>query len=432
MQKAINLLICLVSALFLIFSSTGCKKENSQIGLEVQPNGDRVYIDYDSLTIFRAYTDLDDSVSTSNLSYNLLGSYKDPIFGKTKSEIITQFNLPSNNVDFSAQVGGAPLVANSLKLYLDFIDFYGKGTEPITITIYKINDALNDSITYYSNYILTESIEEVGSFLFSPEFSNNEFSDTVIEIELDINLANELLLADTSNYVDNEAFTNFFKGLYISVGDVDNGGLITCSMYSSLSETKMTMTYNDTLTFNYLINTTTTRFNLFDHFNYEDAVFAGLIDNIPDSLLFVQSAGGTHARITLYNYEHWQDSSIAVLRAEIIMPVSESYFEDTANFPVISRLLFTIDQGNDTYAFPYDYLVDGSEGKHYFNGYFDEEAMVYRFNITRYFQSLISGENANNTIKLFPQSTKILGNKVVLENGFNNNFMKLSLIYTKL
>ncbi|MBN2682043.1 MAG: DUF4270 family protein [Bacteroidales bacterium] len=431
MQKNTSFLTLIISALLFVFFSIGCKKENSHIGLDVQPGGDRVYIENDSLLIFRSYIELDDSVSTSNLSYNLLGSYSDPVFGKTKSEIICQLNLPSNNVDFSTQVSGSPLVANSLKLYLDFIDFYGKGTDAIPITIYRINETLNDSITYYSNYTITQAIEEVGAITFTPEFDADGFVDTVVEIELDINLATELLTADTSNYVDDEAFTSFFKGFYISVGEVENGGLISCNMLSSLSGTKMTLEYNDSLSFNYLITNTTTRFNLFSH-SYDEGSFSELIDEIPDSLLFIQCAGGTHTRIAFENYEHWQDSSIAVLKAEIILPVATSYAEDEECFPAISRLLFTIQEGENTFTFPYDYNIDGSEGKVYFNGYLDEDKMEYRFNVTRYFQSLISGETSNNTIKLFPQNTKIIGNKIVLDNGANGKTFKLSLTYTKL
>jgi hypothetical protein len=421
----------IITAIFLFVFSNGCKKENSHIGIDVQPGGDRIYIKNDSLLIFRTYIELDDSVSTSKLSYNLLGSYSDPIFGKAKAEIVTQFNLPSNNVNFQSQVSGSPLVANSLKLYLEFIDFYGLGNEPIAITIYKINENLNDSVTYYSNYTFTESMVEVGSFAFTPEFDDNVFVDSVIEIELDLSLATELLTADTSNYVNNAAFTQFFKGLYISVADAENGGFLTCNMNSSLSGTKMTLKYNDSLSFNYLISNTTTCFNIFNN-NYDNAVFAGQIDNTPDNTVYLQSAGGTHTRISIENYEHWKDSSIAVLKAEMILPVSELYTEDTAVFPPVTRLLFTIDQGDDTFTLPYDYTIDGSEGKVYFNGYLDKEEMVYRFNITRYFQSLINGENPNNTLKLFPQNTKIKGNKIILDNGANGKTFKLALTYTKL
>jgi hypothetical protein len=202
-------------------------------------------------------------------------------------------------------------------------------------------------------------------------------------------------------------------------------------MNSSLSDTKMTLKYNDSLSFNYLISNTTTCFNIFDH-NYETAVFTSQIDNNPDNTVYLQSAGGTHTRICLENYEHWKDSSIAVLKAEMILPVSSLFTEDEIFFPPISRLLFTVDQGDGTFAFPYDYNIDGSDGKIYYNGYLDEDEMVYRFNITRYFQSLIDGENPNNNLKLFPQNTKILGNKIILDNGANGKMFKLSLTYTKL
>jgi hypothetical protein len=419
-------------AIIIALSFSSCKKEDSQIGLNVQPGGDRIFIEHDSLAIFRSYIDLDDSVSSINLSYNLLGAYSDDVFGKTKSEIITQLELPSDNVNFSNQVEGSALYANSMKLYLDFIDFYGKGTEPLNIIVYEINEILYDSLTYYSNYSFTETYEQIGSVSFLPEFDgDNNFVDTVIEIDLDLSFATKLLEADTMHYIDNQAFKQFFKGLYIVVEDVQNGGLLTCNLLSSVSETKMTLNYNDSLSFNYLISANAIRFNRFLH-DYNEGEFGPMIDDVPDSLLFVQSGGGTHARISFDNYQHWKDSSIAVLKAEMIIPVSENYYASSTFFKPVERLLFSIDQGDGTFAFSYDYLLSQNAGQEtYFNGYFDEANMQYRFNITRYFQSLINGEEQNNTIKLFPLSTKIKANKVVLENGYNN-LIKLSLTYTKL
>ena len=93
-----NFLATIIFAVVLLLLFFSCK-EDSTIGLEFIPEGDRIDVQVDT-TRFIVRTLKNDSVVISNVSKFLLGSYTDPDFGQTGASFAAQF-LPLSRNGFS-------------------------------------------------------------------------------------------------------------------------------------------------------------------------------------------------------------------------------------------------------------------------------------------------------------------------------------------
>src|SRR5436190_2189751 len=83
------------------------------IGLDVQPPNDRINLIYSDSTTITAYTVREDSLRTDETTYQLLGSYLDPVFGRTDASIFAQVTTVLPGVSF-----GDSTVLDSLVLSL--------------------------------------------------------------------------------------------------------------------------------------------------------------------------------------------------------------------------------------------------------------------------------------------------------------------------
>ncbi|HBS86846.1 MAG: hypothetical protein A2W91_12510 [Bacteroidetes bacterium GWF2_38_335] len=423
---------------FLTFASifSSCKKENSIIGLDVQPASDKMIVCIDSTVVFHAYNILDDTIKCSGSPNVLLGSYTDPVLGQFDASFAAQFRIPDNNVVFKNILEEeAPLVADRLVLYLDVDLVYGnkKNTGEISngtnkIHVYRLKEIINDTLDYYTNHEIKYDYIEVGSTFFSP-YTAVADKNAEISIELSNELANELLLADTSNYLNNEAFTSFFKGLYVTTDIMGTeGSMSRLDLLSTTSHSKLTLFFNEKYHYNFYINSNSAIISKFDHdYNGLLCNISEINDNIEDTMLFNQGAGGVNNYIKIDNFEHWQDSNIAINKAVLVIPVDFDENDDQYTPTIARMMLYTVIE-EDLFGVPYDYLF----GDEYVGGYYDADTKTYRFNLTRYFQKLLNGEEVYNKLKMIPENTKIIPHRSVMLNGTGENKIKLLLTYTKL
>src|SRR3989344_2762641 len=77
-----------------------CKKDEGDLGLIVQPEGDALQGNVIDTFSLITYSVLDDSLQSNNFSNNMVGSMIDPVFGTSQMGIYTQINLSSNNPVF--------------------------------------------------------------------------------------------------------------------------------------------------------------------------------------------------------------------------------------------------------------------------------------------------------------------------------------------
>ncbi len=434
--RSIYFFIIIFFIYILIFS---CKKEPEEFGLNQIAKDKIPYQQLDTSTIF-VFTELEDSVRTANLVSHLLGSYADPVFGKTSASIYTQFSL---NYALS-NIGKKPFTFDSLVLTMAYNTYYyGDTTATQTIHVFSLNDTIQGTAikTYLANSSLPTK-ELLGSFSFKGKIHQKviQGSDTLgahIRIKLDQadTFGNYLLAADSTALASPANFANYLKGLYITTDPVEQGGAIyNFNMYSSIS--KLTLFYHDTSakSLDLYVNYASNNFEQFSHYNFSDAnpVLKEQLTNSKsqstDSIVFLQSMSGLHLKLKFPYLNSWSSKgNIFVNRAELIIPVDTIEGSYKTYAPPSSIYLCTVDsKGNMMQLKDFSYT-------NYLEQKYDTTRKAYICDISAYIQKRI------NLASVLDDGLRIIAvNRAIAANRANicgpkryKNRMKLNLTYIK-
>jgi len=126
-----------IPILFALISLFACQKDPSDIGLSLQNENEIINGNIIDTVSLKAFTIKEDSLSSDERTYSLLGSFLDPIFGYSEASFITQMRLPSSNASF-----GTNPVADSMVIYLDYRSYYGDTTISQTFDVYEIEKSI--------------------------------------------------------------------------------------------------------------------------------------------------------------------------------------------------------------------------------------------------------------------------------------------------
>lgn len=423
-------------ALLIALNITHCS-EPDEIGLDLIDNRATFHLT-DTVTL-TAYTGLSDSVPTNFSFQNMLGVMKDPVFGRIKAGIFTEFRLPRN--DFSL---GANPVLDSLVLSFGYTgQFYGHVESFQHLRVYELSESFPERDTLYSNLFIQHYPEQVGEKMLRPAPADSVLIDTVMfaphfSVRLSDALGQKFIDANgTSAFSDVTSFLNYFKGLYIAVDDEvqGTGAVFNLNMFSAF--TRLSLYYRvsgDTATRqDFFISEFARRSGYFESSNFEGAHSLLLEqlngENAPavgDSLLFVQSMGKLRANIQLPHLKSLKIyPNMAINQASLIIPVASVFSDDT--YPAASALgLYRYHDDGSLMV-----LTDQLLGTDYFGGKYDSEKKQYVFNITRYVQMILDETVPDNGLALEILSSADNAARVVLHGpGRTVNPMKLKIIYT--
>lgn len=442
MAGAFRSLLPLATMMALVLS-VGCKKPEQDLGLELLPV-DALGVQVDTAAL-HAYVIADSNIRTSGLTRNLVGSYLDPHFGSVRAGIVTQVRL-SSNIPLGQDNSG--LVADSLVLALAFdgINYAYGDLSGQVFQVYELSESLSLDSVYRSDRIPDfhpeDQVAVRGGRLVPQPLRNvvigGDSLQPQLRIKLGRDLAQRLLNAfGTSNLVDNAAFLEFFKGLYIKV---DNGqqlpfqqGLLYFNLTNAAS--KMVLYYRDTTTdpvesrvFDFVINQSCVRYTVVEH-EHQAALYPYLPTLLADTSLaatatYVQALGGLRTVVRFPDIMRYDSAGLVLAKAELIMPLSGTY--DPFLPPPAQLFLFRKDDaGADAF------LPDQLAGLGVIDGNFRPTEQAYRFNITRYVQGVLNGSLPNNGLELVPASNGITANRVMLTGPASaEKPMRLRLTFT--
>jgi hypothetical protein len=356
---------------------------------------------------------------------------------------------------------------DSLTFKLLYIETNGDTITPQTLRIYELNSDLNADATYYQyedlksmaknevlaeiNYVpkafkvVWDSIHPAtGSTKTTPK-------DTVIhEIKFHLNpsLAQKLMAADSLQRSSNDKFLQYFKGLFVEAGDLNQGGsIMRIKTLAGGSEMKLYYHYpNDTAkvptsikdSVVYIMNTAAARTSHFDH-NYSTDITTNLDKlNQQDSLLYLQTAGGLSNKIYIPSLNNWTDSAnCAINKAELIFQVEKNLI-DTLLLPAPDKLILTL-LGKDKYGKEmivdslgrYFYPTDLSLSQAYYGGTYNKSDGTYRFNLAKHLQEIIKrtkGKDFNYGFYLTTDNKNAIFRRLVLKGSSRIHF---NITYTK-
>lgn len=425
---------------FLIASLSSCYKPEGEIGDEIQPDQSKLKVFYSDTAAVYAYSVPEDSVRSDELTRNQLGSIVDPVFGSTVSSFYTQLSLSSLSQSF-----GTNPVVDSVFLYLYYDGFYGDTATQLKLGVYEMEDSIHIDNKYYSNLNKAVYPIDYANYYFYPKPNDSIVvaGDTLppmLRINLSANpaLGEKLLNAPAEALESNEAFQEYFKGLYVTTEPVgSNGSILYFNLLESFSRLIIHFKNDeaDSLYYNFLINSSCARVNRYQHdFSTGEAAFKQQVVNGDKALggqqYYVQGIAGVKTIIKFPYLSEWSKmGNVAVNEAKLILGGAEKPPYNGAPAKVI-----VVQMNEDS---TYQILEDNLELADYFGGTYKSSTNEYQFRITSYVQSIISNPTEPDYgLYLFVYGSSINPQRFIF-NGSNPvsdtlSKIRLEMVYTDL
>ena len=403
----------IISLSLIIVLIASCTDPNT-IGLEVQPTSDNITIsDTSSFSWQTTQTESEDSLRTDEALNLILGGLDDPSFGYNNSGFYTQILLTENNTD----LGSNPVV-DSVVISYTYSGYYGKLEEfnDNELIIKHLDQPIHKDSTYYSNFSHLDNGED----LFSSVMLNTDELNPLLQVNLNVDFAQDLFDLDNNPFVDNETFLTHFNGLSVSYDDDESGNsMLYLNPTGSNSFLKIYYSNDesgtDTLSLDFELGGDAARFSLFNEKTSESII----ADN---SRIYIQSMAGYKAKITVGDLAVLSDT----LKGKSINKVTMSFDVEQnsqSEYTAAHDKLFLVrvnEEGNN--VFLTDYTI---EGETHFGGRLDNDK--YEFNITRYFYQLLNNDAYTNDLYLLPAGAAVNANRTIL-----NKDIKLTIHYSEL
>lgn len=416
---------------------TTCTKEPDLVGLNLVSQSELLKLGYVDTASMVAYTVKVDTMNTEELSYALIGSMNDPVFGQTNATFYSQIRL----VDEGSDYGTSP-VFDSAFLTLPYKGAYGDTMSNMTLRVYELTQQLTLYDTMYSfNTATFDESHLLGTLSFVPRPSdsvmiNGTKSAPQLRIPLTEYFGQRMLSVPTDSLVDNDSFLNSFYGICIVAEKQETPGKGAILYFTVPSSSSMiTMYYHnteDTTSAYYIISSYSSRFGHYDHNSYSGA--SPLLQQQitgdttgGDQYVFLQSTAGTKVRLRFPTLPQWQNKGkIIVNDAQLILTNASP--DDQYPVPASLSLRLVADDNISIGGYTDDEYLEGST---YFDGTYNETDNTYRFRLARYIQQLITGDIDNNGLYLIISGGAVNANRIVL-NGPKNPYgkMKLFVKYT--
>lgn len=449
MKTQINRIIKPLILIFVTVFFFSCEEEPDLIGLDLQPQSEKIGVAFFDTTKVIAYSLIDDSLRTDNYTLNLLGTYNDPVFGTTSASIFTQIRLSNNNVDF----GNNPTL-DSVILRLPYSGSYSYNDNNLKsvkqhIKVYEVSEKMHIDSIYYSDKVLNyDDVNELGSLIFTPAPKDSVSINGVkypplLQVKLNSYFGNKLLSAGTSNLIDNDKFTEFFKGLFIktlplSTTQTNKGAILYFNLNSTLAELKLYYKNQGDTTqkkYTFVINDKCSKFTYFNHYSYADASFdfkkqlgIGMPADTSEGSkkLYLQAMGGVKIFLKFPEVRNWVKGKRIVVN-EAVLVIKNIDIDDNNTPPQLLSLLRKLSSGKT--AFLPDYI---DEGASFFGATYNSSKREYRIRITRYIQYLLNTTDPDYGLVMLVDSRRTTANRLILR-GTDRSFsdrLKLEIKYT--
>jgi hypothetical protein len=445
----------------------GCKDELNKTGLGILPTGDLVNVLEKTIDKgnIKAYTVTDEKQRTDETLHNLLGSYNDPIFGKSTVDFASQLRLLSYpNFRKNDKI-------DSLVYYLAYKELYGDTIPtPQKLKVYELASDLSFDAKYYQDEKLKAlaKSEVLAEKDYTPKFKLDSLTSTygstkkapkdtvtqVIAFHLNNSLATKLMAADSATLSSNDpniktgnkGFLDYFKGLYVEAGDLNQRGTIMKILNLGLGSGMVLFFHkdNDTTKYSYTFNVSkfSARVNRFTH-DYSAPLFLAKLDKKDqlDSLIYLQTTGGLASKIYIPKLsslkllfpELGKDTTkLAINKAELIFQVDETLTDKKMMkvlLPPYKVILSAIAADGSLY-FPADLAFSQS----YFGGYYNSVDKTYRFNLAKHLQEMIDKKKGreNYGFYLSTDARNTIFRRVILKGTTSKTGIRLNITYSKL
>tara|TARA_Y100000385_G_C13106086_1_gene647947 strand:+ start:3702 stop:5018 length:1317 start_codon:yes stop_codon:yes gene_type:complete len=419
--------------LFSVFVMTSCKKKENILGQNTLAQDELLNSSGIDTFTLHTYTIQDDSISTGQPLYGLLGSYNDPVFGTVNGEIYTQLNLSLLAPSFADLDS---VIIDSFVLSLRYNEHYGiPGNQTFEVFEITDTDGIDEDSTYYTfSTKTTDPVswipagEEV--IKMDPDAITVVGSDTVptqLRIPLDTNKARTIFEdfnSTPASFATNEDFVEYFKGLHIrTVNGLQapgDGGVFYFDLGSASSEAVVYYTENGVQKeFQFLINSSTANFNHIDVDNSMTNVETVINTPSAGNLEFYAQAFSSRAVVSIPGIANIPANAVihkAILELPIQYQTGANYYPGSAL--TVSRREST---GSDSLIFTGAFAV------------YDDFTKQFDVDIRNHVQQIVNGEITDTDLVLSPLSFITSVDRVIFNGAQTGNKVqpKISILYTE-
>lgn len=428
-----GLLFCLAASLLTV----ACTSRDEAFGNGMIPPSQQMGSAIDSTVSVFSYVVTCDSLDTNIADFYqpFMGSYIDPIVGRTDVAVFTNFS--PNGFEHSHYFGENPVI-DSMRYAIAFSGALGDTTQAVTVDVYEVKEGIQfyQDSAYFSNFDMTPYIGTEPLFSFEHKGIGTAYGKLPQEFA-------ERMLDNTQSqdnvYYADTAFHRKFPGLYFKLRQPATSGEGQMLQFD-LSQSAMFLSYHntgpdgpDTLrqrmwffgdrTYDYV------SFSTVQHdYSFADPAKGGVTTaEIGDTVnaskyIYVQGLAGLMGALKVdetaldalkqkavdLGYSH-----IALHRAELQVTMVDSGAEQyDLSFPTLG---IYYDMLKYQFLSEYNPILESITSSGYsstLGGALNRSKGVYTFNLTSYMQSLLTGKEKRFTTQLLPAY------------GFRNNFAR--------
>jgi len=412
------------------------------IGESLLPEGSLFDVE-DTVLNIKLKTVIEDSIRTDSLGNYVLGYLKDePDFGTTKASIFTQVRLPFNNINFESNV-----IYDSLVLHLAYDFSYGDTLAKQTIKVHTLTEALNREEDHYmfdefeydaatvgvlENYQhkTNDTVMVIRPLLVGQDTINNQkFSlQPQLSIKLDDNLgesfyqqilANTDTLDNNNPFDDNDLFSEFFNGFFITVDEAnsDDNLMISYNLTNS-TNSRLALYYHteskawvyrdstnvdsvEVTNYSYPTQPLNLEINRFAESinqiinDYSNTNANAAVDNNESEIAYSIGMGGLNVEVEIEGIDDDFFKDIALHKATLLLEAAE---ENSFKSYFVPPIFFVSSLGEDGNLLPIeDYTLQVASSNIYQTGGFVEKEdsisnNTYMINCTTFMQNYVEGE----------------------------------------
>jgi hypothetical protein len=459
--------------LFFLYLISSCKKINeaTELGSNLVPAVDNIHTFEVALNATTRNFLFNDSTQVAYNDLVALGDINDPGFGHTHANV--DFNIIPSVFGSYPFLNKDSVDIDSVVLSLSYQGAYGDTTNNgiQTLRVYEISKTAGFSDTVRYKFSDPNSdFATTGSELGSATYAIKDLQDTitltrgtdtshvngVVRIRLDNSLGTRFAQYDTSaGYKNDSLFQTLFPGFAVKADATGNA--MSYFNLSDVSKTKLTVYFR--VTTNGKKDTTSLDFfhSINGQSNFVDRQNGGnylaYLNNGAGDKVYLQSTPGSYVTIKIPALDTFSNKIIH--RAEIVATKIPSMADDIFTPP--SRLI--LDRRNKSapdsfFVLQNDLVADASGGLSFatFGGTLLSDN-TYRFNISRYVQSIVTKHVPNDTLRIYaplrtnlynsnlkitfivPVNSAVAKGRVVLGGGTyadSTTRLRLRIIYSNL
>ena len=387
-----------------------CSNSIGDTGIEVLPPTELVEIIHADTFSVELTTQIVDSISTADSSFQLFGNYIDPEFGRISATSFLQFFPPDSSLLEDADPNN--LILDSLVLQLDMTNSYGRQSAPQRINVYELNE----------DFPIREELSSRSSLAHKgPELTGRrEFSYPDLLFDLRVRLSEEfgekLLFAGKSNLEFIGDFTDYLQGLVVStepVGFVSREPGAIYQIYTGFSNTtrlnlyfkyraSATSAFNDTVVV-FPLGEEARRFHQIKRTDTADKLLFRE-QNPPHTYEFLQAGSLITMTVKLPTLDQFPRGA-GINNAELFLKVDESFLGSEGRFdpPDAIQLVYLDAKGNELPdENPAGFIIENPNVADFLQIPYDSGNGGYSIKLTSYIQEVIKGSRENNGFIIKP------------------------------